>query len=82
MVWREILILLREFRRPVLTFAIAIIGLGILYLSIAQQAGEPLSSLPEAIYLVLTLALFCSLAGIFHTTISFRSFTSCCRSLV
>jgi voltage-gated potassium channel len=56
MAWRETLILLREFRRPVLTFAIAIIGLGILYLSIARQAGEPLSSLPEAIYLMLTLA--------------------------
>jgi voltage-gated potassium channel len=56
MAWRETLILLREFRRPVLTFAIAIIGLGILYHSIARQAGEPLSSLPEAIYLMLTLA--------------------------
>jgi len=54
--WRETLILLREFRRPVLTFAIAILGLGVIYHSIARQAGEPLGSLPEAVYLMLTLA--------------------------
>lgn len=45
-----------EFRRPVLTFTIAIIGLGVIYHSIARQAGEPLGSLPEAVYLMLTLA--------------------------
>jgi hypothetical protein len=56
--WRETLILLDEFRRPVLTFTIAIIGLGIIYYSIARQAGEPLSSLPEAVYSMLTLAFF------------------------
>ncbi len=56
MAWRETLILLGEFRRPVLTFTIAIIGLGVIYHSIARQAGEPLGSLPEAVYLMLTLA--------------------------
>ena len=56
MAWRETLILLGEFRRPVLTFAIAIIGLGVIYHSIARQAGEPLGNLPEAVYLMLTLA--------------------------
>ena len=56
MAWRETLILLGEFRRPVFTFTIAIIGFGVIYYSIARQAGEPLGSLPEAIYLMLTLA--------------------------
>ena len=56
MAWRETLILLGEFRRPVLTFTIAIIGLGVIYHSIARQASEPLGSLPEAVYLMLTLA--------------------------
>ena len=54
--WRETLILLKEFQRPVLIFVIAIIGLGILYHYISRQAGEPLYSLPEAVYLMLTLA--------------------------
>src|SRR5512140_639664 len=52
---RETSILLREFRLPVLIFSGAVIGLGILYHVLAQQAGEPLGSLPEAIYLMLTL---------------------------
>jgi Trk K+ transport system NAD-binding subunit len=54
--WRETWILLREFRRPVLLFIFAILGLGIIYYFLARQAGEPLDSLPEAIYLMLTLA--------------------------
>jgi voltage-gated potassium channel len=56
MAWREILILLKEFRRPVLIFLAAILGLGLLYHYVARQAGEPLGSLPEAVYLMLTLA--------------------------
>jgi voltage-gated potassium channel len=56
MAWRETLILLKEFQRPVLIFLIAILGLGILYHYMARQAGEPLNSLPEAVYLMLTLA--------------------------
>jgi voltage-gated potassium channel len=56
MAWRETLILLKEFRRPVLIFLIAILGLGLLYSYIARLAGEPLYSVPEAVYLMLTLA--------------------------
>ena len=56
MAWRETLILVKDFRRPVLIFLIAILGLGLLYHSMARQAGEPLYSLPEAVYLMLTLA--------------------------
>ena len=54
--WRETMILLKEFRLPVLIFAVAVLGLGVLYHYIARQAGEPLYSLPEAIYLMLGLA--------------------------
>ncbi len=53
---RETGILLREFRQPVLIFSIAIIGLGILYQFLAIQTGEPLNSMSESIYLMLTLA--------------------------
>jgi voltage-gated potassium channel len=53
---RETRILLREFRLPLLIFSTAVIGLGLLYHFLASQSGEPLSSLPEAIYLMLTLA--------------------------
>jgi voltage-gated potassium channel len=56
MTWRETLILFKEFQRPVLIFVVAILGLGILYHYLARQAGEPLYSLPEAVYLMLTLA--------------------------
>jgi voltage-gated potassium channel len=54
--WRETLILLGEFRRPVLLFLAAILGLGTVYHFLSHQVGEPLGSLPEAIYLMLTLA--------------------------
>lgn len=53
---RETGILLREFRLPVLIFSTAVIGLGLLYQFLASQTGEPLGSIPEAIYLMLTLA--------------------------
>ncbi len=52
---RETWILLREFRIPVLIFTAAVIGLGLLYHLLAGLAGEPLNSIPEAIYLMLTL---------------------------
>ncbi len=52
---RETWILLREFRTPVLIFVAAVIGLGLLYHFLAALSGEPLHSIPEAIYLMLTL---------------------------
>ena len=52
---RETWILLREFRTPVLIFAAAVVGLGFLYHFLAALSGEPLHSIPEAIYLMLTL---------------------------
>ncbi len=70
---RETGVLLREFRQPVLTFSIAIIGLGILYHYLAIQSGEPLSGISEAIYLMLTLA-FLQPAGSFPRTPILQAF--------
>jgi len=56
MAWRETLILLDEFRRPLTIFLFAILGLGLLYFYLSRQAGESVSSLPESVYLMLTLA--------------------------
>jgi len=54
--FRDTLILLGEFRHPLLFFAAAILGIGAVYFFAARQVGESLHSLPEAFYLMLTLA--------------------------
>src|SRR5512142_2740799 len=56
MAWRETLILLNEFRRPLTIFLLAILGLGLLYFYLSHLAGEPVGSLPASVYLMLTLA--------------------------
>ncbi len=66
---RETGILLREFRAPVIIFASAIIGLGLLYHLLAAQSGEPLDSVPEAIYLMLTLAFLQPSGNFPHTPV-------------
>jgi voltage-gated potassium channel len=52
---RDTMLLLSEFREPVLFFSSAIIGLGIIYFLAAKEVKEPVGSLAEAIYLMLTL---------------------------
>ncbi len=52
---RDTLILLREFRAPLLWFSIAIVGGGFLYDFISRLVNEPLDSLAESIYTVLTI---------------------------
>jgi len=54
--WRDTLILLKEFQSPLILFAVAVIGGGVIYKSIANVVGEPVESLSEAIYVVLTAA--------------------------
>jgi Trk K+ transport system NAD-binding subunit len=54
--WRDTLILLKEFRSPLLLFTIAVIGGGLVYATIADLVGEPVRSVTEAIYIVLTAA--------------------------
>ncbi len=54
--WRDTLLLLREFRRPLVLFILAILGSGSLYFFLAGQVGEPLDSLAEGVYTALTLS--------------------------
>jgi len=53
---RDTLLLLRQFRTPLLFFLVAILGGGISYFLIAKQVGEPVENIAEAVYIVLTLA--------------------------
>jgi Trk K+ transport system NAD-binding subunit len=52
--WRDTLILLKEFRLPLLAFVVAMIGGGFAYAAMAKLAGVPVHNLTEAIYIVLT----------------------------
>jgi Trk K+ transport system NAD-binding subunit len=54
--WRDTVILLKEFRAPLLIFAVAVLGGGMAYAAIANLVGAPVSSPAEAIYTVLTAA--------------------------
>jgi voltage-gated potassium channel len=54
--WRDTLILLNEFRTPLLIFTVAVIGGGLLYWKLALLLGEPLPSQTEAIFTILTAA--------------------------
>ena len=54
--WRDTIILLNEFRWPLIFFVVAVIGGGFVYAAIADLAGEPVRGLGEAIYIVLTAA--------------------------
>lgn len=71
--WRETSLLLREFGWPLLFFFGAIIGGGFLYHTIAQALGEPVNSIPESIYLVLTMA-FLQPSGAFPNSIFLQLF--------
>ena len=54
--WRDTLILLKEFQSPLLVFTVAVIGGGLAYSAVANLVGAPVSTLAEAIYIVLTAA--------------------------
>ena len=51
--WRDTLILINEFKSPLLFFAITVTGGGFVYFVLAQAAGEPVKTLGEAIYTTL-----------------------------
>ena len=61
--WRDTLILLSEFRFPLLVFAIAVVGGGLLYFWLAGLVNEPVASFTEAVYLVLTATFLQPLGG-------------------
>lgn len=54
--WRDTLLLLREFRRPLALFALVILGSGLFYYELAVWVGEPLNSRVEAVYSALSLS--------------------------
>lgn len=53
--WRDTRLLFREFRGPLLTFSLAMVGCAAAYFSLAKNLGEALETFPEALYLMLTL---------------------------
>ena len=71
--WRDTLILLKEFRSPLIFFTIAVIGGGLLYATLADLVGEPVRSVTEAIYIVLTAA-FLQPVGDFPTHLGLQLF--------
>jgi voltage-gated potassium channel len=52
---RNTLLLLKEFRIPLTLFCATIVGIGSMYYYASRVLGEPVSSLAESIYLMLTL---------------------------
>ena len=71
---RDTGILLREFRAPLFWFAFAILGGGILFEYISSQVQEPVGSLVEAIYIVLTVTFLQPPNRDFPTHISLQLF--------
>jgi voltage-gated potassium channel len=71
--WRDTLILLKEFRFPLLIFSITVVGGGIAYSAIARTVGEPVNSISEGIYIVLT-SVFMQLVGDFPRSLSLQVF--------
>lgn len=56
--WRDTMLLLREFRIPLVWFALLVMGGGGLYAYLAEIAHEPVPSLGKAFYLALTMVFF------------------------
>jgi voltage-gated potassium channel len=71
--WRDTLILLKEFRWPLILFNVAVIGGGFAYAAIGNLVGEPVQGLGEAIYIVLT-AVFLQLVGDFPNSFGLQLF--------
>ena len=51
--WRDTLILINEFKSPLLFFTVTVVGGGFAYFILAQSFGEPVKTLGEAIYTIL-----------------------------
>jgi voltage-gated potassium channel len=71
--WRDTLILINEFKTPLILFNIAVIGGGFAYFILAQTVGESLHSIGEAIYTVLA-ATFLQPVGQFPKSIILQLF--------
>ena len=51
--WRNTLILINEFKSPLLFFTVTVIGGGFAYYVLSQAAGEPVKTLGEAVFTIL-----------------------------
>ena len=71
--WRETRLLLREFGGPLFLFFCAIVGGGLAYHFSAERLGEPIDTIPESIYTVLTMA-FLQASGKFPHSIILQLF--------
>jgi Trk K+ transport system NAD-binding subunit len=71
--WRDTLILLGEFRGPLILFTVAVLGGGMAYAAIAEWNGEPVSSISKAIFIVLTAA-FLQPVGEFPNSVGLQLF--------
>ena len=71
--WRDTLILIDEFRIPLIFFTIAVVGGGFAYFLLAQTVGESMSSIGAAIYTVLA-ATFLQPVGEFPKSIVLQLF--------
>lgn len=56
--WRDTMLLLREFRQPLVSFSLTLTVGAVLYEHLARDYGEPVGSFTEALYLMLTLTFF------------------------
>src|SRR5688572_20687520 len=54
--WRDTIILLNEFKWPLIFFTVTVFGGGIAYATMANLVGEPVQGLGEAMYIILTAA--------------------------
>jgi len=54
--WRDTLILMNEFRTPLILFTMIVIGGGLSYGALARQVGEPIQSAGEAVFIILSAA--------------------------
>jgi Trk K+ transport system NAD-binding subunit len=71
--WRDTLLLIREFRFPLVIFGLAILCGGAAYYWLSLSTNQPVSSLSEGIYTVLLLA-FLQPSGAFPRSLSLQVF--------
>jgi voltage-gated potassium channel len=64
---RDTLLLIREFRYPLIAFCTAVMGGGFLYYRLAANSAEPVDSILAAIYLVLSMTFLQSNVAFPHT---------------
>ena len=71
--WRDTLILINEFRVPLVVFTLIVIGGGLYYNVLAGQVGEPIPSVGEAIFVILSAA-FLQVVGDFPQNLYLQLF--------